>query len=492
MTTIYTARWVLPITSEPVEDGAVAVEGARIVGVGARESLVAKFPEATARDFGEAAILPGFVNCHSHLELTAMRGFLDTVEHDFFAWLKKLTVARLTQVTPDDLHVSAAWGAVEAARAGVTCLGDASDSGATSLAALKDVGLRGVVFQEVFGPEPGFAREQLESLRAKIETLRGDETELARAGVSPHAPYTVSAPLLELVSDYAMAESLPLMLHAAESRAEELLMREARGAFAESLARRGVEWRAPRVSAIQYLERCGVLRARPLLAHCVTADDADIETIKHAGARVAHCPKSNAKFGHARAPFAKFLAAGVAVGLGSDSVASNNTCDLLEEARFATLLSRVGHDDGGDAEVTKDTKGVAGLKVDGETGAGRADEVRASHPVQATDALRAATHGGARALGLESLTGSLAEGLQADLAVVSLAGAHQQPVYDAAAALVFASSARDVLLTVVAGREVYARGRVTTVDEERLRARMNEIRKKLAGSVLPAVGVGYL
>jgi 5-methylthioadenosine/S-adenosylhomocysteine deaminase len=171
----------------------------------------------------------------------------------------------------------------------------------------------------------------------------------------------------------------------------------------------------------------------PLLAHCIRVDDDDIETLRSNNARVAHCPKSNAKLGHGRAPLEKFLRSGVKVGLGSDSVASNNTCDILEEARFATLLARA---QGGD--------------------------------VSAASALEAATLGSA-----------LKEGSQADLTIVSLTGLHQLPSYDPVATLIFASSGRDVILTMIAGREVFRDGRVAGVDEERLRARMNEISSKL-------------
>ncbi|HEX8141515.1 MAG TPA: amidohydrolase family protein [Pyrinomonadaceae bacterium] len=438
----------MPISSGMIEDGAVAVEGARIVGVGVRAALLSKFPEALARDYGEAAILPGFVNAHSHLELTAMRGYLEDMENDFFGWLRKLTIARLERMTPDDLYVSAAWGAVEAARAGVTCLGDSSDAASASIRALCDVGLRGTVYQEGFGPDPRLAIHLFAKLREKMYGLREYESALVRAGVSPHSPYTVSARQLELITDFAIAEGLPLMMHAAESRAEEQLLREGRGPFAEGLARRGIEWRAPGLSTIQYLRETGVLAARPLLAHCIRVDEADIERIREAGASVAHCPKSNAKLGHGHAPFAAFIEQGLKVGLGSDSVASNNTCDMLEEARFAALMSRADARPPGSKRLT-----------------------------DSRDVLMAATLGGARALGLEGQTGALAEGLQADLTVVGLDGAHQLPIHNPAHTLVFASSGRDVRLTVVAGREVFRDGHVTTVDEARLRARMHEIKK---------------
>ena len=433
MSTIYSARWVLPVSTSPIENGAVAVQGQRIAGIGTRSEIVERFPEFRVDDFGEAVILPGLINTHTHLELTAMRGYLENEESDFFAWLRKLTFARLELLTPDDIQISATWGACEAVRAGITCVGDASDSALMSMRALQDVGLRGVVYQESFGPDARLAAENFEKLKVKLQELRAIETELVRAGVSPHAPYTVCGPQLEMIADLAKSENFPLMMHVAESEAEELFLREGCGVFAEGLARRSIEWKAPGISTIQYLKQFGILDTFPVLAHCIRVNDEDIETLRNNHAKVAHCPKSNAKLGHGRAPLGKFLQAEVVVGLGSDSVASNNTCDILEEARFATLLARAGGSD-----------------------------------VSAEAALKAATLGG-----------ELTEGARADLAVVSLRGVHQTPNYDPVATLIFSSSGRDVILSMIAGREVFRNGRVTTVDEDRLRARMNEISEKL-------------
>ena len=450
MTTLYCARWVLPITSPAIADGAIAVDGDRMVSIGTRVDLANQYPQSNLQDFGEAAIIPGLVNTHSHLELTAMRGFLETEEIDFFAWLRKLTRARLERMTADDLYVSAAWGACEAIRAGITCVADASDSASTTMQALKDVGLAGVVFQESFGPDPGLAKDNFEKLTAKVACLRDSETSLVKVGVSPHAPYTVCAPQLEMISRYAIDEELPVMMHAAETSMEVLLLAEGKGPFADGLRSRGIEWQAPGVSSIQYLKEHGILDAHPLLAHCIHVDDADIEIMKATGTRVAHCPKSNAKLGHGVAPLSKFVRNGLAVGIGSDSVASNNICDLLEEARFALLTSRL-----------------------------QAEETTSGAFLDAGDALRIATTGGAAALGWEAEVGSLRAGARADFAVVSLGNSHQIPSYDVTNTLIFASSGRDVVLTVIAGQEVYRDGRVTTVDEDRLRARMNEIAEKL-------------
>jgi len=244
---------------------------------------------------------------------------------------------------------------------------------------------------------------------------------------------------------FAQYEKLLLMMHAADTEMEGSFVREGRGPFAEGLKARGIEWSAPAISPIQYLHDRGVLETHPLLAHCIHVDEADLEIIQQTETRVAHCPKSNAKLGHGVAPFMKMLEKGIAVGLGSDSVASNNTCDLLEEARFALLLARSDRNCGPNS-----------------------DQV-----------LHAATLGGARALGLAGQIGDLQEGAQADFAVVSLDNTQQIPSYGPAETLIFASSGRDVVLTVVAGKEIYRDGRVSTIDEERLRARMREIADKL-------------
>jgi cytosine/adenosine deaminase-related metal-dependent hydrolase len=472
MPVIYSARWVLPIVAPPIEDGAVAIKGSTIVAVGPRAEVVANFPDTPAQDFGAAAILPGLINAHSHLELTVMRGFLEAEEDDFFAWLKKLTVARLA-MTPDDLFVSAMCGAIEAARAGVTCLGDSSSVATQSMKALKQVGLRGIVYQESFGPDPKLAEENVAELRAQLSAMRELESERVRAGVSPHAPYTVSARQLELISRMALDEKLPVMMHAAESESERLLMLEGRGPFADGLKSRGIEWQAPGVSTIRYLQQYGILETKPLLAHCLNVDDHDLKIVKANEAAIAHCPKSNAKLGHGRAPLAKFIAHGIKFGLGSDSVASNNTCDILEEAGFATLLARL-------SEARPLGRATNADKVARNSGSTVAlPHGRASDTITASDGLLAATLGGARALGLDNQIGALKEGMQADIVVVNLSGAHQQPLADPADTLIFSSSGRDVIVTMVAGQEIFRDQRITNAGQDEFRSRAQEIRTRL-------------
>ncbi|MCP9496494.1 MAG: amidohydrolase family protein [Pyrinomonadaceae bacterium MAG19_C2-C3] len=476
---IYTAHHLISTAHQVIERGALVVHDSLIIAVSTLENLRRLYPHAHVTDYGASVITPGLINTHTHFELTAMRGFLDDVEHDFFAWLRKLTLARRDIMNDEDLYVSAMFGATEAIRSGVTCVADASDSAATTIRALHDTGLRAIVYQELFGIDARLAHDQLANLKNKVSHLRELNASspiphppptlnyplstihyplhaihypLLRVGISPHAPYTVSGKLIELAARYALDEDLPVMMHAAESNAELAFMMHGHGAFADGLKTRNITWQPPRVSTICYLHERGLLDTKPLLAHCITVDEHDLDLIKHHDASIAHCPKSNLKLGHGRAPLSRMLKRRIRTGLGSDSVASNNTNDIIEEARFALLLARANR----------------------ETSEG------AAFDVSITEVLEAATGGGAQALRMEHLIGTLEPDKSADFAVFNLTGTHQLPVHNPRAALIASSSGRDCIATIIAGREVFRNGKVTTIDEDDLRARVIEIGKRLA------------
>ena len=424
---ILAAEYVVPIANDAIPNGAVVIDDDRILEVGPRDQITERLPDVEIENFGRAAILPGFVNCHSHLEITSMRGALDNVEHDFRSWLLKLNDIR-SGLSSEDIEAAATLGAVEGARAGVTCFGDIGRHGEAGLKALKNVGLRGVLFQETeFSPDNATADGDFEKLRSKFIALREEATKLIEVGLSPHSPYTVSRKLFEHITEFALAEKIKVTVHVAESTDEDALLLNGEGFFIDFYKRMNLSWEVPRCSPVDFLSQTGILTVKPLLAHCVTVSDSDIDLIAGSGSSVAHCPKSNAKFGHGYAPFEQLIDAGISVGLGSDSVASNNVCDLLEESRFAALAAR--NRSGSERFVT------------------------------AREVLAAATIGGARALGLDDMIGSLEAGKQADIAVVSLDTPAQSPVNDIEATLVFSSHGRDVIKTMVAGKEVFQRRR---------------------------------
>jgi 5-methylthioadenosine/S-adenosylhomocysteine deaminase len=325
------------------------------------------------------------------------------------------------------LLASARLGIAEGLLAGITTYADTSESGVVHQA-MREMRVRGVMYLEVFGPQPAQARSAVEALSLRIAPLRSEDTALVRSGISPHAPYSVSDELFTAAAELALSEQLSIAVHAAESDAEQRLVSDAGGDFADALRARGIEV-APRASStIALLDRTGVLAARPLLIHCVRTDGGDIRRIAENGCTVAHCPTSNAKLGHGIAHLGGLLDAGVAVGLGSDSVASNNRMDVLDEARLAVLL-------------------------------GRAVE-RSWNSFPATVGLELATTGGAKALGIQGEIGTLDVGKSADLSAFPLDGLHVQPVQDPESALLFATSGRGAAFVTVAGEVLVRDGKL--------------------------------
>jgi len=447
------ARWVLPIHLPPIENGEVAIENGVIVSVG-------KASGRPSVDLGLAAILPGFVNAHAHLEYTVLRGLLEDIA--FFPWIRALTRAK-AHLTLEDWTASATLGAAEMLAAGVTTISDSADAGA-SLGALIASGQRGIVYREVFGierePSPQSIVQILSgkvaAMRAQIARTGADDR--VQVGVSPHAPYTVSRELFAAVAAFARREGLMQTIHVAESPAEDELMRTGEGVVRESFRKRGVAWETTGDSSTRYIANAGGFDAPTLAVHCVYTNADDAGLMKESGVSIAHCPKSNGKLGAGVAPLRMLLDAGLAVGLATDSVASNNAADMFEEMRSAVFAARA-----------------------------REQDVRA---LSSREALHMATLGGAASLGLDKEIGSLATGKRADLCAVRLDGLHLFPTCEdnPAAALVYAARAPDVSLTIVGGRVVYENGQCALLDVGRLRRSVGEARTKLRQEAAKSVG----
>ncbi len=439
----YRAALVAPVGEPPIADGAVIVDGDRIAWVGpAREA-----PGGALTDLGDVVITPGHVNAHTHLDLTGYRGVLDGL--GFFDWIRQLTESKAT-LSDDDLRDAAQLGIVEGLKRGITTYADTSNTTAP-FDAMRALGVRGIAYREVFGPDPVVAGASLAALREQVQAMRAVATPLVAVGVSPHAPYSVSDALFAAVAEFARAESLPIAIHVAESDAESQLVAEGAGPFATFLAGRGISVvpRAP--TPIALLARARALGTHTLLIHCVRVDRDDITTIARTGCGVAHCPMSNAWFGHGVSPAAAMLAASVRLGMGSDSMGSNERMDMLGEA------ARALHDQAGQLRSTDE-----------------ADALRT------TDALTLATLAGARALRMEQQIGTLAVGQAADLAVfpvpVVLDRAHVPSMRTLSDAM--AAAGAPALRVMVAGRWLVDGGVVLGVDPA-LAMRGHVIREKL-------------
>jgi 5-methylthioadenosine/S-adenosylhomocysteine deaminase len=423
------ARWVLPVASAPIADGTVITDGDRITWVGPRAEAPAARPGDRDEELGDCIVTPGLVNAHTHLDLTMMRGALEDL--GFYDWVRTLTAAKRELLRPDDFRDAALLGVAEGLSRGITTFGDTADNTAP-FDAMRALGARGIAFREVFGPDPLQCDASLRDLAAAVDAMRAQATALVVVGVSPHAPYSVSDALFRAVAAYAMREGLPVAVHAAESADEEDLVRRGEGRFASFLRGRGIAV-APRAEGtIALLDAAGLLRERTLLIHCVNVSPAtDVARLAATRCGVAHCPASNAKLGHGIAPLAAMLAQGVRVGLGSDSMASNDAMDLLGEVRLAALLQR-------------------------------AHQASPAH-LPAGAALRLATLGGAEALGLDAAIGSLEPGKQADLVAFRVDGM-SHPVEDPAAALIFAGAGVRAHRVLVAGVERVRDGAVLGFD----------------------------
>ena len=429
------ADWVVPVSSAPLSGAGVRVAEGRILEVGPAAELRARCGDEEIRSFPGCALLPGFVNSHTHLELSAFRGFARP--SGFGTWMLRLLLARRT-LDAADYEASALWGAHECLRCGITSLADTAYDGVAVTRAAGTAGLRARVYQEVFGLDDAVLPATMERLESAVGRLQEEAAAAGlpiEAGVSPHAPYTVSARLYREAARFARRAGLRLATHVAESPAEVELLARGTGAIARAY-RAAQLWNAgssrpPQLRPVAYVGAAGALTPDTLLIHAVQVNGEEVTLIASSGAAVAHCPRSNARLRCGAAPVADLLAAGVPVGLGTDSLASNDSLDMFAEMRAAM-----------------------------EAGEQRAS-VHDSSPLTAEQALRMATLEGARLLGWGDRTGSLEPGKSADVIAVSLPGGGAPPPPGPAgliASLVRSAGADDVRMTMAAGKVVFDGG----------------------------------
>ncbi len=449
--TIYRADWVLPVSAPIVADGALAVSGERILGLGAAADLIAAHPSATVVDVGRSIIMPGFVNCHSHIEYTSFRGILDDLA--FGDWIIRLVDVKAA-LTPEEYLASARLGTVEAISSGITTLADTSYGGA-ALAALTEAGVRGRVYLEVFGIDDTRVEQTMADVERRLAEACAAAPAQLDVGLTPHSPYAASSRLYQAISAMARERGLKVMSHVAESKDELTYVRSGSGKLAHDYRER-MGWERMLVqpfgvTPIKYLQQWGAFDADFLAVHCVLVTHDDIRILKAKRVAVAHCPKSNAKLGCGVAPLTDLLRQGVRVGLGTDSPASSNIMDMFDEMRTMLFLHRA---------VERDVK-----------------------VLDAQQCVRIATLGGAEALGMEDQVGSLEPGKYADFIAVDVSKSHFTPIDDPYSALVYGANQGDVQLTVVGGRCLYREGRFTDLDAEGIRRAAYGVREQLRSRV---------
>ena len=428
-----------------VRSGSVAIAGNRIVGTGPGGEQDSPWRPKRRIDATGMVVLPGLVSCHGHACNSLVRGMAE--DRALHEWLTEVLWPAMSHAGPDEIYRGALLSAVEMLRSGVTCFADMWTEVPATARAVDQVGLRALLAYNLrdFGDPDRTDVEIDRAVRAWRE-CDGMSDGRIRVGLGPHSIYACTAQMLRRARELASEHGLPLQIHVSETRRE----------FEQSVERHGL-------SPIAYLERMGFLGPDVIAAHVVWLGDGDLETLKQRGVSVAHCVASNLKLGSGVAPVKDYRNAGVAVGVGTDGPASNNSLDILADLKIAALLQKgVGH---------------------------------APREMPAADVVAMATVDGASILGLGDELGRLATGCLADIILVDATGAHFTPFHprdpgQVYAHLVYSAKSTDVRTVIVDGQVRMLDGMIVGVDEKAVieGAQQASSRILVAAGLLPAAG----
>ena len=322
---ILRAKYVMPDSRTIIENGAVAIQGSKIVDVGLYPT-VRNSSTSPIHDFGEAVLMPGLVNAHTHLDLT---NSADSIQRTpkFTDWIFQIVGKR----NPSTIEPSIHEGVRQSLAGGATTVGDIDGTGG-SMQILRDAPIRKVIFFEVLGFSGERAAMGLNRLATYLSSPPASDSLLMPA-LSPHAPYSTSA---DIYRQCVMSDWL-ICTHIAETEEELEFLSSGTGAFLDYLEAFGIstaEWRPPQLTPVQYMETLGVLGKNSLLVHCNYLTNVDVTTLAESGVSVVFCPRSHHYFYHTDHPVVQLVKRGINVAIGTDSLASNWSLSLLDELKF--------------------------------------------------------------------------------------------------------------------------------------------------------------
>ena len=384
-----------------------------------------EMPDAENFDAEGMIVMPGFVNTHTHVPMTMLRGYADDLP--LHTWLNDhIFPAEARMVTPENVVMATRLAFIEMIKSGTTCFNDMYFFEDIIAAEARKAGIRAVIGESLIDfPTPSFRTldEGIARCESLVQQWYGHE--LIHPTVCAHSPYTCSKQTLRKAKDITEKYNIPLHIHVAETRQE----------VEDITTRTGL-------SPAAYLYSIGLLDRNVIAAHSVWLNPNDIELYARTGTSIAHCPKSNLKLASGIADTDAYLKAGINVGIGTDGTASNNTLDMVAETRFAALLPK-------------------GVHYNPEA-------------VSAKTALRMSTINGAKALGLNHLTGSLEPGKRADLIVVHADASNMIPMYNEYSAIVYAANSKNIRSSMVNGKWIMLNREVMNIDKEET---MNAMRR---------------
>ena len=330
---ILRAHTVLPVVTTPIADGAIAIDADRIAALGHYNELNARFPHADTIDLTDAVIVPGLINAHTHLELSALKGCVP-YRGDFTEWVSQIITARKNEpALSHNLADTITHACRQSIESGVTTVADiCSNHRAWSF--LADQPIRKTCFAEIIGPTADCA-SQLDYIQRCI--TQTDTDPLLNLGLSPHAPYSTNPTLYHAAAQHAAQHNLPLTTHLAETIAEHEFLTTGEGpwpVFLRSIGQWDNSFNCPHTSPVRYFLNLDLADRPFLLAHVNYADNTDLTLLAQSNHSVAYCPRSHAFFQHSPHPFERMIDMGINVCLGTDSLASNQSLSILDELRF--------------------------------------------------------------------------------------------------------------------------------------------------------------
>lgn len=426
------ARWIVPVepANEVLDNHAIAISEGKIVDLIPAADAERKFTAAETRHLVSHALLPGFINAHTHATMTLFRGLANDLH--LMDWLNHyIWPAENRWVDTEFVEDGTRHAIAEMLRNGTTCFNDMYFFPGHTAEIAVACGIRATVGLILIDFPTAWARNADEYLRKGEEVHdKYRHNPLIHTAFAPHAPYTVSDEPLKRISTIAEELDIPIHMHVHETRHE----------IDQSMEQYGKR-------PLQRLFDLGLLNERLLAVHMTQLEADEIELLAKYGVHVLHCPESNLKLASGFCPVAQLQQAGVNLALGTDGAASNNDLDMIGEMRTAALLA----------------KGVSGD----------------STTLPAHIALEMATINGARALGIDSFTGSLVKGKDADIVAIDLDQVETQPLYEPVSQIVYAANRNQVSDVWVAGKVLLRDHGLTTIDEHSVLEKTSEWQKRI-------------
>lgn len=410
---------------EIFSDGVVVVNGNKIVEVGGVE-ILGKYSSENAIDAKGGIIMPGMINTHTHASMSVFRSLADDVPDRLNRYIFPL---ENKMVSEEMVYIGAVHAAIEMAKSGVTTMVDMYLFEDNAARAVKEIGLRGIMTQNIIKYPTADGKDgnaKLELAIALVEKYKDDE--LITPGFGPHAPHTVTKETLEKIAALSEKYDVPVSMHVAETQDE----------FDRFQSKMGM-------TPVEYLDSVGLLNERFIAAHSIFVTDSDIELMKRREVGVAHNMVANIKSAKGVSPALKMFDDGLNIGLGTDGPMSGNTLDIIGQMGYVAKLHKL---------VNKDRSAMPPYKV-----------------------VEMATMGGARAIHRSDELGSLERGKLADIVIVETNSTNMQPMFDPYSVLVYSANASNVDTVIVNGQVVVSDKTLLTYDENKSRAAIKAFSK---------------